>query len=125
MTELVLEEVIAKEAEIFEDRVDFADHMENLLIVATLECLIDVEVDIPHEVIERLCVLVDQLFIGLQQQILAFLLLLQQIHDHDSLKFTLDVPEVLQEGQGRQLLIASQADFVPLGFLLPEEWSTA
>lgn len=52
MTDLVFEEVIAKEAEIFENRVDFADHMKDLLIVTTLECLIDVKVDIPYEFIE-------------------------------------------------------------------------
>jgi hypothetical protein len=106
VTELIFEKIIAKKTEIFEDRIDLADHMKDLLIVTALESLIDIKVDIPCEVVEVFGVLIDQLLVCLQQQILAFLLLLQQIHNHDALELTPDVLEVLEERQCCQLLVA-------------------
>jgi hypothetical protein len=52
VAELVFEKIIAKEPEIFEDGIDLADHMKDLLVVTALESLIDIKVDIPCEVVE-------------------------------------------------------------------------
>ena len=105
LTCIVFEEVVYKKTELFEDGIDVWDCLEDLFMVIAFEWFVDIEVYISSIRIQSLRILINQLLESLKQYIFRFLLLLQQINDHNSPKFRFDIIEMLEKWQGSELFI--------------------
>ena len=83
MTDLVLYKIVSKKAKVFEHWIYLGDELRYFLVTLGLEGFIDVEVDVSHEIVEDLAVLVDKLLIGLNKCVLRLFFAFQQVEDHD------------------------------------------
>ena len=79
MTDLVLYKIVSKKAKVFEHWIYLGDELRDFLVTLGLEGFIDVEVDVSHEIVEDLAVLVNKLLIGLNKSVLRLFFAFQQV----------------------------------------------